>query len=327
VRPFPGKAYRQFREAFRRGDHRVVLTGGEQLLSTVRAAPGQAAFVPSVMVMVGAALVLEERYGDGVVWLEQGLVRADEAPLDPHLGQELWFHELLVDTYLLLGRWREATPYLDWLAEPDRRIESRLAATRGQLALATLTGHFERAHWLVNTAADLARRVHSNLGEALVEADRVMLLTAQGRLGEAVLGADTVGPNLARPGVSSTQVWANSQATMMYTLLARHLAVAGDLMTAERYLIEGAPAAAATRRTYCSAQVLLARSVVWREEGELAAAEPPARDAVHAFDALGAGPAAAIARREQAELARRLGLVESARQLATRAQTDLRALF
>ena len=129
------------------------------------------------------------------------------------------------------------------------------------------------------------------------------LLAAQGRLHEAVLLADEVSPRLGTPGSDDRQHWANQQATVLLTTLARALAEAGDLMTAERYLLEVAVPATQSRRTYATAQYELACSVVWREEGDFERAEAPVLAAVDQFNALDTLPALAIARLAEARLA------------------------
>src|SRR5690606_38742313 len=119
--------------------------------------------------------------------------------------------------------------------------------------------------------------------------------------------ADEVAPRLSAPGRGERQQWANQQATVLLTSLARALAEAGDLVAAERYLLEVSVPAAQARRSYAVAQHELARSVVWREEGELERAEAAAHAAVAQFTALDTVPALAVARLAEAEVADRRG--------------------
>jgi hypothetical protein len=322
----PSPAYLRLRDAFGRGDHREVLAEGERLVALLDADPGQRGHLPAAMVMVGAALVQVEHYREAVPWLEQGLVRLPGTPAERDMAGGHWFHRTLADLYLLLGRWDRAAAYLDWLAWPEQPMDSRLAAARGQAALANASGAWDRAHWLLNTAADLARRSRSNLLLALVEGDRAMLLAAQGRLREAVECADTVVPSLAAPAPGPQQAWANAQATAVYSTIARHLAHEGDIMTAERYLLEAAMTPADRRRVYGTAQLNLARATAWREEGDLARAGVPLREAIAAFEALGAAPASAVAAVEDAHLARALGLADSAKARHERALVALHDL-
>ncbi len=178
----------------------------------------------------------------------------------------------------------------------------------------------------MNAAADLARRARSEVAEAVVEADRALVLAAQGRLREAVTHTDDVAARLGAPASSDRQRWANQQATVLLTTLARLLAEAGDLMTAERYLLEVAVPATESRRSYAMAQQQLARSVVWREEGDLQRAEEPALFAVEQFNALDTLPALAIARLAEARLSDARGHVVAARALYGRAADELGAL-
>lgn len=324
--PVARAVFADLRFAFERRDYREVLATGEQAIAALDDDPGQREFVPAAMVLIGGSLLSVEHYRDGVAWLEQGLVRMPGTASDHELRGAHWFHRALADTYLLLGRWDRAGLYVDWLAQPAQPPESRLAATRGRLFLDSARGRFDNVAFLLNAAADLARRTHSEVAEAVVEADRALALAAQGRLREAVVCADAVTPRLAAPGRDERQQWANQQATVVLTSLARMLAEAGDLMTAERYLLEVAIPAAQARRSYARAQHELARSVVWREENELERAEPAGRAAVEHFSALDTLPALAVARLAVARVAERRGHLVAARSLYQRAVSELAAL-
>ena len=98
-----------------------------------------------------------------------------------------WFHRALADLYVLLGRWDRAAMYLDWLSRPEQPIESRLAATRGRLFLDASHGRFDDVPFLINAAADLARRSRSEVAEAVV-AGRPS--DGAGRTGPAPRGRD-----------------------------------------------------------------------------------------------------------------------------------------
>jgi hypothetical protein len=320
---WPSPSYRRLRDAFQRGDHREVLATGESTVARLEDDGAQQGHLPAAMLMVGASLSQIEHYRDAVTWLEQGLVRLPGTASESEMGGGHWFHRTLVDLYLLLGRWTQADAYLEWLSRPDQPAESRLAAARGQAHLAAARGHFDRAHWLVNTAADLAQRSRSNRLRAIVEGDRVVVLALQGRLGEAVQFADDVAPRLAAAARGLQQADANAQAVAVYTTVARRLVTRDDLMTAHRYLLEAAVPATESRRTYCRAQLELAHAVVWLADGDVERAAGPLRDALRQFEALGTRPAAAIARAESARLAQAAGLAESASSLAAAADAEL----
>jgi ATP/maltotriose-dependent transcriptional regulator MalT len=324
--PVAGRAFRDLRFAFERRDYREVLATGEHAVASLEADAKQRGFAPGAMVLVGGALLSIEHYRDGVAWLERGLAAIRDTPSEHELRGAHWFHRALADTYLLVGEWDRAALYLDWLALPEQPIQSRLTAVRGQLYLASVHGRFDDATFLVNAAAELARRIRSEVADAVVQADRALVLAAQGRLAEAVAHADEVAPRLAAPGRDEQQQWANQQVTVVLTSLARALAEAGDLMTAERYLLEVAVPASGARRTYATAQHQLANAVVWREEGDLERAETPLLDAVDQFDALDTRPALAVARLAEAKLADRRGHAVAATALYDRAATELEAL-
>lgn len=321
-----GRTYRDLRAAFGRGAYDQIVRDGPAVAATLEADATQRELVPATALLVGAALAEQELYTDAIAWLEHGLARLPGTASVAEVAGGHWYHRLLADLYLLTGRWDSASGYLDWLARPEQPLDSRLAATRGQAMLAATRGRFDDAHLLVNAAADLARRAHSSALAAMVEADRALVVAAQGRLLEAVRFTEEVAPRLAAPGRAPEQRWANAVAAALLTTMARLLAAAGDLMTAMRYLIEAGVPVVATGRSYWSAQLDLARGVVWREEGEAERAEPAAIRAVQEFDRLGARPAAAVARLEEARLAEARGHVLSARRLYERAWRECAAL-
>jgi hypothetical protein len=324
--PVAGSVFRDLRFAFERRDYREVLATGEDAISALEGDTKQQAFVPAATVFIGGALLSVEHYRDAVAWLEQGLGAMRDTASEHELRGAHWFHSALADTYVLLGQWDRAALYLDWLALPEQPLDSRLAATRGQLFLAAAHSRFDEAAFLVNAAADLARRARSEVAEAIVEADRALVLAAQGRLREAVVHADDVAGRLGAPAGDDRQQWANQQATVLLTTLARLLAEAGDPMTAERYLLEVAVPAAQSRRSYASAQHQLACSVVWREGGDVERAEAPALAAVEQFNVLDTMPALAVARLAEARLADTRGHTVAARALYDRAMDELGAL-
>jgi tetratricopeptide (TPR) repeat protein len=321
-----GSVFRDLRFAFERRDYREVLASGEEAIARLEGDAKQQAFVPAAMVLVGGALLSVEHYRDAVAWLEEGLATMRDTASEHELRGAHWFHRALADTYLLLGQWDRAGVYLDWLALPEQPLESRLVATRGHLFLAAARSRFDDAAFLVNAAADLARRARSEVAEAVVESDRALVFAAQGRLREAVALADEVAVRLSAPASDDRQQWANQQATVLLTTLARLLAEGGDLMTAERYLLEVAIPATQSRRSYATAQHELARSVVWREEGDLQRAEPPVLSAVEQFNALDTLPALAVARLAEARLADARGHLVAARALYERSADELGAL-
>jgi hypothetical protein len=324
--PIPGRPYRDLRTAFERGDYDEVMRTGQWAVSVLDADPGQQGYAPAALLVVGATLTERERYVEAIAWLEQGLARLAGTASDRELGGGHWHHRLLAELYLFTGRWADAHRYLDWLARPEQPLDNRLAATRGLAGLAAAHGRFDDAHLYVNTAADLARRAHSTQLAAMVEADRALVVSAQGRLHEAVRFADEVAPALSARSRGPTQQWANAQAAALLTTLARRLAEGGDPMTAQRYLIEAVVPVEATGRAYWAAHLDLARGVAWRESDEIGRAEPVTLRALSEFNRLGAHPAAAQARLDEAKLAEAMGHELSARQLYRSAVTELESL-
>ncbi len=131
-----GSVFRDLRFAFERRDYREVLATGEDAVARLESDSRQRAFVPAAMVLIGGALLSVEHYRDAVAWLERGLGTMRDTASEHELRGAHWFHRALADTYVLLGQWDRADLYLDWLALPDQPLDSRLAATRGQLFLA-----------------------------------------------------------------------------------------------------------------------------------------------------------------------------------------------
>lgn len=320
------RSYRELRAACSRGDCERVVRDGPRVAARLEADDTQRELVPAVILLVGAALAERELYTDAIIWLEEGLRRLPGTASIAEIAGGHWHQRLLADLYLLTGRWEAAGAQLARLAEPQQPLESRLAATRGQAALAATRGRFDEAHLLVNAAADLARQAHSSLLSAIVEGDRALVVAAQGRLVEAVRFADEVLARLAAPGRAPEQRWANAVAAAVLTSLARALARAGDLITARRYLVEAGAPVAGTGRRYWSAQLDLASAVVWREEGDLLRAEPAAVRAVEELSRLGAVPAATLARVEHARLAEARGHLLAARSLYQRAYWECATL-
>ena len=156
----------------------------------------------------------------------------------------------------------------------------------------------------------------------MVDGDRAIVLAEQGRTVEAAVFADQVLPLLGRPGPGPLLAWSSAQASTVTTTVARHAAVRGDLMTAERMLFLAVEPAESTGRTFDLAQLQLARGVVCRESGRAVEAETALLEARHRFLALGCAPAAALAQREEARLAEVKGMSASARPLYERARDE-----
>ena len=322
----PSRAYLDFREAFRRGDGDAVLGTGQLVLDQLGTDERQSGLVPAVLLMVGATLARLERFADATAYLERGLALLPGTAATREVGDGDWYALLLLDLLMAVGRFRDSWNRIQSLIEPDREARTRLGATRAQIALYAAFGDFETAQQLLNTAAGLADRVGSHQLAAMVDGDRAIVLAAQGRTVEAAVFADQVLPQLGRPGAGPLMRWSGAAAATVTTTVARHAAVAGDLMTAERMLFLAAEPAAGTGRTFDLAQLQLARGVVWREGGRTLDAERPLLEARHGFLALGCAPAAALAQREEARLALLKGMSASSRPLYERAREEFALL-
>lgn len=322
----PGRSYLAFRDAFRRGDGDTVLGTGQPVLDELGADERQAGLVPAVLLMVGATLARLERYPDACAYLERGLLLLPGTAATREVGDGDWYALVLLDLLLATGRFRDAWTRIQPLIEPDRSAATRLGATRAQIALYATFGDFETAQQLLNTAAGLADRVGSNQLAAMVQGDRAIVLAEQGRTVEAAAFADQVLPQLGRLGPGPLLAWSGAQASTVTTTLARHAAIHGDLMTAERMLFLASDPAASTGRSFDAAQLQLARGVVWREAGRSVEAESALLEARHGFLSLSCAPAAALAQREEARLAAVKGMSASARPLYERARDEFAQL-
>jgi hypothetical protein len=322
----PAPAYRAFREAFRRGDRATVLGSGQQVLDQLNSDEGQRGLVPAVLLMVGASLASAERYADAVAYLERGLNELPDSAAGREVGDGDWYALTLLDLRMRLGRYQAAWALAAILIEPSRRLETRLGATRAQVAINATYGGFETAQQLLNTAAGLADRLRNRQLSAMVDGDRAIVLAMQGRSVEAAAFADQVLPSLTRPGRGAELAWSAAQAVTVATTVARHAAIAGDPMTAERMLFLATDPTERTGRRFDQAQLELARGVVWREGGRVGDSELALLEARRQFLALDCAPAAAMAQREEARLAAGRGLTASARPLFERARDEFASL-
>jgi hypothetical protein len=325
----PAQAYRELRAAFDQGQADVVLGQAQMVLDQIEDDPAQQELVPAVLLLAGAALAGTERYPDALAYLARGRELAGDGPMlvrEIGTGESFWLIEL--DLLLLTGHYREAWALVEPLSEPGRAIESRLAATRAYVALATTYRDFDRAYQLLNTAAGLADQLRSRPQQVAVDGDRAVVLARSGRLHEAVTFADAVLPLLARPGPGPRLAWTMAQAVTVATTVARAAAEQGDAMTAERLLASLSAVAAngGSGRRFDAGQFALARGTVWRDTGHVAEAEEPITSARHTFQSLGCAPAAAQAQLEEARLARLRGYGASARPLFDRARHEFAAL-
>lgn len=322
----PVPAYRDFREAFRRGDRRTVLGTGQPVLDQLGATESQRGLVPAVLLMIGASLAGSERYGDATAYLERGLAELPGSAARREVGDGDWYALTLLDLLLLQGRYQQAWTFVQALTEPARRLEVRLGATRAQVAITAAFGDFTSAQQLLNTAAGLADRLRNGQSSAMVDGDRAIVLALQGRTIEAAAFADQVLPALTRPGPGPVLAWSAAQAITVTTTVARQAARAGDLMTAERMLFLSIEPAVRSERRFDGAQLALARAVVWLESGRPDEAEAPVLEARRTFVALGCAPAAALAQREEATVAEARGLHASSRPLYERARDEFATL-
>ncbi len=325
----PAPPFRQLRVAFDRGDADGVLGRAQWVLDQIEGDPDQQELVPAVLLLTGATLAGLERYPDALAYLERGRTLAGDGPMltrEIGTGESFWLIEL--DLLLLTGGFRPAWDLVVALSEPDRAVESRLAATRAHVALATAFGDFDRAYQLLNTAAGLAVQVRSRPQELVVDGDRAVVLARHGRIVEATAFAERILPRLSQPGPGARMAWTMAQAVTVATAVARAAAAQGDGTTAERLLAMLSPVAAngGSGRTYDTGQFALARGAVWRDTGHAVEAEEPLGTARRLFLSLGCAPAAAQAQLEEARLAGLRGYAASARPLYERARGEFSAL-
>lgn len=322
----PPASYVRIQNAYRRGDHLVVLGDGQRVASELAATAEDLPLANELWCLIGTVHAEAERFEVSVTFLEHatGSPRTwqDAAP-DEQLD---WYRVLLVDEYLRLGRYDDALARLPHLLEPTRSMETRFAATRAQSAVAAVRGDFETAHFLLNTATGIAIRMRSRFRGALVEGDRAVLLANQGRFHEAIASADSILTSFVRPPIGTYQRWGNTHGAIVALTLCRLTAQAGDALTAQRMLIQGTTAVERAGSSYLRAYLELARGSFYGAEGRFDMAEAALFEAARAFNVLGCLPASAVTTLEQGRLAWRRGLHLSARPLLDRAMVDFRTL-
>jgi len=323
---WPPAAYLHLRAAFARGDHAAVIADGVTLLARLTAEPERWDWAPAVALLVGDSLATREHHTEAIAWLEYGLRILPGTPVARELRDGHHEHRLLAELYLLTGRWEQARVQLEWLGRPDHPLESRLASLRGRTALAAARADHDAAQWLLNTAADLARRSRSHLYRTLVDGDRAMVLASAGRFREALALADEVLPRLGATAPGPTQAWANAHAVMTATTLARRAVETAEPGVAGRLLVAASVPAQRSGRAYLGAQLDLATAALARLEGRRDVAERHLWRALDRFAALGTAPALALAHLEAARLAEASGFTQSAAALHRRALAELSVL-
>jgi hypothetical protein len=236
-----------------------------------------------------------------------------------------WCELLLCEVHLRTGRTTDAADRLVALVEPHRDVATRFAATRAQATVATLAGHHERAHHLLNTATGLAARVPSRFRGTLVERDRAVVLAREGRLNEALAIAERIVPPLVRPVAGAYQRWSRMEGASLALALARHAALAADEAAARRMLHVAADAIEPLGHAILGAHLLLVSAVVGGPTDDPDRIEEALSRAAAVFERSGDRPAAASVVLEHGRLAHRRGLGRSARPLYRQAAAELRA--
>ena len=322
----PPASYVRIQNAYRRGDHLVVLGDGDRVASELAATEEDRALANELWCLIGTVHAEAERFEVSVRFLEHATGTPSTGQAETPDDRLDWFRVLLVDEYLRLGRYDDALAQLPRLLEPARAMDTRFAATRAQSSIAAARGDFETAHFLLNTATGIAIRMRSRFRAALVEGDRSVLLAAQGRFHEATASADSVLTSFVRPPIGTYQRWGNTHGAMVALTLCRLSAQAGDALTAQRMLIQGTTAVERAGTSYLRAYLELARGAFYGAEGRFDLAEAALFEASRGFNVLGCLSASAIATLEQGRLAWRRGLHLSARPLLERALVDFRGL-
>lgn len=318
----PDPAYRRYRDAYLRGEQGHVRAHGDALAVRLAADPAQRGLVPAVVLMHGMVLAAADELVSACDYLEQGLAMLPGTESAREAGTGDDYALALVQCEVLLGRYDAALGRLTALEEPDRPVETRLGAIRARAQIAGTRGDDEQAHWLLNTATNLASRMRSRFSMTLVDADRALVLAIGGRVHEGVRLADSVLGPLTRPGRGNHPEWAAAEAAALALTLSRLTADRGDLATAERMLLTGAAATDRVPRPLLDAHLDLAISVLWRQKGAHQQAEPLLRDAVVDFVRLGCRPAAALGRVAEGHLAWARGMRSAAVPLYEQARTE-----
>jgi tetratricopeptide (TPR) repeat protein len=319
----PPEDFRHLRAAYQRRDVATVAASADAVAARLNASPRDQVFIPALALMKGEALLELERYVEAHELLQEGVRRLVEGQSYLHeLGPADRFRLLLVELEILLGRYGDAWQRLLALEEPDRPPATRLGALRARARLNTIRGDYEGAHHLLNAATSVTDRINSRFMVALVEVERAVVLATQGRLHEAIALADRLHESLGAPLGGRRGAWAARLTAGVSLWVSRLAHEAGRAAEGDRLLLRGAGAVARAPTRYLEAHRDVAISTQWRVEGRAGSAEPVCREAMLAFERLGARPAAATATLELARIAVARGLATSAQPLADRARAE-----
>ncbi len=316
--------YRRHRRHASRGDHVWVTAHTAATLAELGDAAAADRWGPGVLVRLGSALARRQELTAARTELTRALDALDGSLAASDLGGGEVAGLQLVEVLAALGEFGEARRRALALWDSRRHATTRAGAARLLASVHLAGGDLSGAHAWLDEAAARAAALGGDLPLALVHADRAVVVTTDGRVGEGVAMATEALERLSRVTASSrVAVWADAQASTTACAVALGAALAGDLGAAgtlgavatERAVTDHRPLDAAWRHVLASALLRLS--------GEPVRAAAYADAATLAFGAAGAEPGRAAAVREQALVAMATGRHASAVALAR----DARAAF
>lgn len=322
--PLAPPALRTWWRTLQGGHVDEAVAASPALADQLAADPATAGWVPAVVLATGAVLAGREHNIDARQHLREGLAMLPGTVSSDLVGDGSWHALVLVEVCLVTGEPAEAAGGAERLSQPHHPVEVRLGATRALARLRQAAGDHEGAHWLLNTATDLAAKARSRLLETIVEADRATLLARQGRTSEAVVVADAAVARLGQAAQGPHGLLALGQAAATAATVARACTDVGELDSAIRLTEAAHHAADDSGRQLPRAGALVAEAATRRALGDLAGAEHAADAAARLAGDLAATPLAALARYEAGRVAVAAGLWASAEPVLRRAADDLR---
>lgn len=303
--------------AARRFDHEAVLSGAEGVIALLSDDPDDADLTAAVLLVVARSLVVDQRWTDALVWLEEGLTRYRPTWRTRELGDVDRDRVALARLYLTLGSLVEAARHAEALSQPGHSLEVRLEATRIQVMLCLEAADDLSTNQLLNSAAHMAERANSSRLRAAVDADRALVLAVQGRVTEAATLLSSNLEPLTQGGSTPEQAAANLDAVRAICAITRSACSRGRPEVARPLLIHAARASASGDAAHARALSDLASGVMHAAGGIHGRADWEMADSlIHLaavrLAALGAAPDALVARLEAARLIEMRGWTDNA---------------
>lgn len=305
--------YRRHRRYAERGDHQWVVANTAGILAQLGDDAAADRWGPGVLVRLGSALARRQELVAARTELTRALGAVGTSLAAADLGGAESASLQLSEVLAALGAFGEARQRTVALWQPGHHPSTRAGAARLLASLHLAGGDIRGAHAWLDEAAVRAAALGGDLPLALVHADRAMVVTGDGRVGEGVTMVTEALHRLSRVTTSSrVAVWADAQASATACSVGLAAGWQGDLASARALAVVATERAVTDARPLDATWRLLLQASLLRLGGDLAGAAAAAERAARNFTAAGAEPARATAVREQALVAAAGGRMASA---------------